>query len=78
MEKRVETRADEFLMMVKREKRMSVPELQKALNIDGRLLDDWISMFEARGLIELIYPANLINPPYVVIKHGGTKPIKSI
>jgi len=68
MEKRVETRADEFILMIKREKRMSIPELQKALGVRRGLLDDWVSMFEEKGMIELIYPANPLSPPYVVIK----------
>ncbi|MCK4327107.1 MAG: hypothetical protein KAW41_01385 [Candidatus Diapherotrites archaeon] len=70
MEKRIETTADEFLMMVRREKKMSLPELQKALGVKRHLLDEWIGMFESRGMIELIYPANPLSPPYVVIKNG--------
>ena len=68
MEKRVETRADEFILMIKREKRMSIPELQKALGVKRSLLDEWVSMFEEKEMIELIYPANPLSPPYVVIK----------
>ena len=70
MEKRIETRVDEFLMRLRREKRMTLPELEKAMGLSQALLEQWISLFEARGLVELIYPPNPIDPPYVVIKNG--------
>lgn len=70
MEKRIETKADEFLMRLRREKRMTLPELEKAMGLSQELLEQWISLFETRGLIELIYPPNPIDPPYVVIKDG--------
>ncbi|MFC2174498.1 hypothetical protein ACFLQ2_01380 [archaeon] len=69
MEKRIETQADDLLMMLRREKRMSVPQLQKALGVESMLLEKWITIFEANGTVDLIYPANPIDPPYVVIKH---------
>ncbi len=72
MEKRIETKADEFLMWLRHEESMSVPELEKALGIGGEVLDEWIYLFEARGIIDLIYPMNPLEPPYVVIKHGKT------
>ena len=73
MDKRIETKADEFLMMLKHEDSMTVPELEKALGLSGEVLDEWIYLFEARGIIDLIYPVNPLEPPYVVIKHGKTR-----
>ena len=70
MEKRIETRVDEFLMRLRREKRMTLPELEKAMGLSQELLEKWIALFEARGFVELIYPPNPIDPPYVVIKDG--------
>jgi len=70
MEKRIETRADELLMRLRREKSMTLPELEKAMGVKQALIEKWISLFEAKGLVELIYPPNPIDPPYVVIKDG--------
>ncbi len=70
MEKRIETKADEFIMRLRHEGRMTLPELEKAMGLSQGLLEKWIALFEARGLIELIYPPNPIDPPYVVIKNG--------
>jgi len=70
MEKRIETKADEMLMRLRREKKMNVLELQAALGVDRDVVDQWISIFEAHGLVELVYPPNPVEPPYVVIKDG--------
>ena len=78
MEKRIETKADEFLMMLKHEDSMTVPELEKALGIDSKLLDEWIYLFEAKGIIDLIYPVNPLEPPYVVIRHGKKRTAEEI
>jgi hypothetical protein len=77
MEKRIETKADEFLFWIKKEGKISVPALTRALKIDRDLVEQWISMFEAHGTIELVYPANPVMPPYVVMSSGkGESPKK--
>ena len=68
MEKRIETRVDELLMRLKHERSMTLPEIEKAMGLKQELLEKWISLFETKGLVELIYPPNPIDPPYVVIK----------
>ena len=68
MEKRIETAADEMLMRLRREKRMSVLELEEALGVPRETIEAWVGVFEAKGLVQMVYPANPIEPPYVVIK----------
>lgn len=78
MDKRIETKADEFLMWLRKEKKMTVPELEKALGVSSEVLDEWIYLFEARGIIELIYPPNPVEPPFVVIKDGKGRSTKKV
>lgn len=79
MEKRIETKADEALMRIKHEGKMTVPSLQKALGVNAIVLEQWVNIFESRGLVEVVYPANPIEPPYVVIKNDEQeKPSKKV
>lgn len=71
MEKRIETKADEMLMRLRREGSMTLPELEKALGLPRPLLEQWIATFEAHGIVSLVYPPNPVEPPYVVVKDGA-------
>ncbi len=68
MEKRIETKADEMLMRIRREGKMNILELEESLQIDRATVELWTSIFEAQGLVDIVYPANPIEPAYVVIK----------
>jgi hypothetical protein len=73
VEARIETKADEFLMRIRRETKMTLPEIEKTLKIPPDLLEEWIGIFEARGLLERVYPANPYEPPYVISTYGKKK-----
>ncbi len=66
----IETKADEFLFRIRKEKKMTVPEMQKQLGVNDEVMEKWIVVFEENGLIERVYPANPLRPAYLVVKHG--------
>jgi len=70
MKERMETKVDEFFMAIREKHRVPVEDLKVQLGVDDDLLEKWIIIFEERGLIERVYPANPLDPPYLVIKHG--------
>lgn len=65
----LETKADEFIFRLRKEKRLDVPKLQKQLGISDEIMEKWIIVFEENGLLERIYPANPFRPAYLVIKN---------
>ncbi len=70
MQDHIETKADEFLYRLRKEKKIEVPKIQKQLKISDEVMEMWIIVFEDNGLIERVYPANPLRAPYLVIKDG--------
>jgi len=69
MKDHLETKADEFLFRLRKEKRITVPKLQNQLGIADDVMEKWIIIFEENNLLERIYPANPFRPAYLVIKN---------
>ena len=67
MEPRIETKVDEFLMMIREKKKVPIEDIKFRLNVSDELLEKWILMFEEKGLIKRIYPANPLDVPYIVL-----------
>lgn len=71
MKERIETLADSFVMMVRDRNKIPLAEIKKLFkDVPEDVVDKWISVFEKKGLIELVYPANPMVPPYLVAKYG--------
>ena len=68
MKERIETKVDEFLMLIREKKKVPVEDIKARLGISTQLVEKWIATFEKRGIIERVYPSNPLDPPYLVMK----------
>ena len=73
MEERIETKVDEFLMVVREKHKVPVEDIKVRLDVSDELLEKWVLMFEEKGLIRRIYPANPIDVPYIVLVRPETE-----
>lgn len=67
MEEQIETKVDELLMIVRERHKAPVEDIRVRLGVPDELLEKWILMFEEKGLIKRVYPANPMDVPYLVL-----------
>ncbi len=70
----MQTAIDRFLSLVKEEKKIGLLRAARVLEAKTATVEKWAIILDRRGLIELVYPRNPLQSPYVTVrKEGGGK-----
>ncbi|MFH0961877.1 MAG: hypothetical protein V1820_04300 [archaeon] len=59
------TQIDSFLLAVKKEGKMNLPDIAAKLGIPEETAEHWALVLERKGLLKLVYPENPFDKPFV-------------
>ncbi|MBS3060902.1 MAG: hypothetical protein J4432_05345 [DPANN group archaeon] len=65
MKENIETKADQLYSMVIKQKKISISEVAKVLDMEPQLAEKWGKVLAEDKFIRMVYPSNILQEPYL-------------